>query len=103
MACVLPLRCFLFLLPNFNHAIIMQLFSYLDEREVLQQEYSPPPILPSPHFHWVVNWCFLKMHGVSSTYNKRNNWCYPTCKMHGIGSEFPGYDKYFFKNNHCLY
>ena len=33
----------------------MQWFSYLDKREVLQQEYSQPPILPSPHFRWVVN------------------------------------------------
>ena len=33
----------------------MQWFSYLDKREVLQQEYSQPPILPSPHFWWVVN------------------------------------------------
>ena len=24
------------------------------KREVLQQEYSQPPILPSPHFRWVV-------------------------------------------------
>ena len=35
--------------------IIMHWFSYLDKREVLQQEYSQPPILPSPHFRWVVN------------------------------------------------
>ena len=28
----------------------MQSFSYFDKREVLQQEYSQPPILPSPHF-----------------------------------------------------
>ena len=32
----------------------MQKFSYFDKREVLQQEYSQPPILPSPHFLWVV-------------------------------------------------
>ena len=32
----------------------MQWFRYLDKREVLQQEYSKPPILPSPHFRWVV-------------------------------------------------
>ena len=38
----LSLRCLLYLLPNFSHifAIIMQYFSYLDKREVLQQEYS---------------------------------------------------------------
>ena len=29
------------------------IFSY--NREVLQQEYSQPPILPSSHFQWVVN------------------------------------------------
>ena len=23
-------------------------------RQIMQQEYSPPPILPSPHFQWVV-------------------------------------------------
>ena len=28
---------------------------YIDKREELQQEYSQPPILPSPHFRWVVN------------------------------------------------
>ena len=33
----------------------MQYFSYLDKRDVFQQEYSQPPILPSPHFRWVVN------------------------------------------------
>ena len=27
----------------------------LDEREVLQHEYSLPPIRPSPHFRWIVN------------------------------------------------
>ena len=36
------------------YAVIMQWFSYFDEREVLQQEYSKPPILPSPHFRWIV-------------------------------------------------
>ena len=35
--------------------IIMQSFPYVDKREVLQQEYSQHPILPSPHFWWVVN------------------------------------------------
>ena len=33
----------------------MQFFSYLDKREVLQQEYSQPQILPSPYYWWVVN------------------------------------------------
>ena len=57
MARVQSLRCFLFLLPNYIrlYAIIRQYFSYLDKREVLQQEYSQVPILPSPHFRWVVN------------------------------------------------
>ena len=52
----LPLRCFLFLLPNYMHvyAIIMHYSLHFDKREVLQQEYSQPPILPSPHFRWVV-------------------------------------------------
>ena len=31
-----------------------QLYSYVDKREVLQQEYSQPPTLPSHHFRWVV-------------------------------------------------
>ena len=53
----LALRCFLLLLPNYIHvyAIVVQLFSYFYKREVLQQEYSQPPKLPSPHFRWVVN------------------------------------------------
>ena len=33
----------------------MQYISYLEKRGVLQQEYSQPPTLPSPHFRWVVN------------------------------------------------
>ena len=60
MTSILPLRCFLFLLPNYTHVyeIIMQwIFFYLDKRELLQHEYSQPPILPSPHFRWVVNLC----------------------------------------------
>ena len=32
----------------------MKKFSSLDKKGVLQQEYSQPPILPSPHFRWVV-------------------------------------------------
>ena len=37
LAQVLPLRCFLFFVPNYIHvyAIIMQYFSHLDKREVL--------------------------------------------------------------------
>ena len=55
VAQVQPLRCFLCLLPNYINfcATIMQYFSYSDKREVLQ-----PPILPSPHFRWVVNSLF---------------------------------------------
>ena len=33
----------------------MQYFSYLDKREVLQQEYSQPQILPCPYFLSVEN------------------------------------------------
>ena len=35
-----------------NHNAIVFIF---EKREVLQQEYSQPIILPSPHFRWVVN------------------------------------------------
>ena len=57
VAWVLPLRSFLILLPNYInvYATIMQTFSYLDKREVLQQDYSQPQILPSAHFWWVVS------------------------------------------------
>ena len=61
-----PLRCFLCLLPNYIHgkAVIMQSSLYLDKREVLQQEYSQPPILPSPHFRLVVKWLYNLMGGL---------------------------------------
>ena len=54
----MPLR---FLLPNYIHicAIIMQYFIYTEKREVLQHEYSQPPIPPSPHFRRVVNVFFF--------------------------------------------
>ena len=54
VAWLLSLR---FSLPYYIHvdAIIMQYVSHLDKKGVLQQEYSQPPILPSPHFRWVVN------------------------------------------------
>ena len=57
VAWILPMRCFLFLLLSYIqvYVITMQSFPYLDKREVLQKEYSQPPILPSPHFRWVVN------------------------------------------------
>ena len=29
----------------------------IDKRGLLQQKYSQPPILPSPHWQWVVNIC----------------------------------------------
>ena len=56
MATVLHLRC-IFILLDYIHvnAIMMQYFSYLDKREVLQPEYSQPPILPSPPLWRVVN------------------------------------------------
>ena len=56
LAKVLPLRCFLSLLPNHIHvyAITMEYFTDLDKREVLQQEYFQPPILPSSHFQQVL-------------------------------------------------
>ena len=54
---VLPLR-FLFLLPDYIHVYttIIPQFSYLDQRNLLQQEYSQPRKLPSPHFRWVVKY-----------------------------------------------
>ena len=54
VAWLLPLSCFLFLLTNFIHIYAIMIQSFLDKREVLQQEYSQPPILPFPHFWWVV-------------------------------------------------
>ena len=59
------LMCFLFLLQNYFHicAIIIQYLSYTDMREVLQQEYSQPLILPSPHFLLVVN-AYIYIHTV---------------------------------------
>ena len=71
---VLPLRCFLFLLPNYIHvyAIIMESFSHLDKGEVLQQEYSQPPILPSPRFRWVAIPSVLLVQGAGCR-DKGNN------------------------------
>ena len=37
-------------LSNYN-----AIFAYTGKREVLQQNYSQPPILPSHYFRWVVN------------------------------------------------
>ena len=56
VALILPLGCYLFLPSNFFHvsAIIMEYFPHLNKKDVLQQEYSRPPILHSPHFNWVV-------------------------------------------------
>ena len=34
--------------------MFMQYFSHIDKSELLQHEYSQPPILPSLHFWWVV-------------------------------------------------
>ena len=39
----------------------MQYFSYTDKREVLHQEYSQHPIIPSPDFQWVVNQQYLQV------------------------------------------
>ena len=55
VAWLLPLRCSLFVLPDFIHICAVIIQKFLDKREVLQQEYSQLPILPSPHFLWVVN------------------------------------------------
>ena len=52
---VLPLRCFLFLLPTYIYTCSYKHLSHHDKREVLQQEYSQQPILPSPYFRWVLN------------------------------------------------
>ena len=49
------MRCFLFLLPNLIHGYAIITCNSFDEREVLHQKYSPPLILPSPHFWWVVS------------------------------------------------
>ena len=48
VARVLPLRCFLFLLPNYMHvyAKIMHYFSHFDKREVLQQNTPNPQYSP---------------------------------------------------------
>ena len=35
------------------YVLLTQYFSCTDKWEVLQQGYSQPPILPSPHFRWV--------------------------------------------------
>ena len=48
----------------------MQWFSYLDKREVFQQEYSQILIVPSPHFRWVVN---IEDTYLAST-NQNNRW-----------------------------
>ena len=57
VAWVLPLRFSLFSLPDYIHihAFIMRCYASIEKRGVLQQEYSWPPILSSPHFPWVVN------------------------------------------------
>ena len=48
---------FLIFATNYIHvyAIVIQKFTYLEGREVLQQHYSQSPILPYRHFLWVVN------------------------------------------------
>ena len=55
MAYVLPLRCFFIFTTKLFSCLCKYdpIVSYLDKREVLQQKYSHPLILPSPHFWWV--------------------------------------------------
>ena len=81
VAWVLPLRCFLFLLHNYLHvyAIMMHQLTYLDKREVLQQEYSQPSILHSPRFWWVVtpiSFPFLLCCNPYYCYPSRYQWQY---------------------------
>ena len=50
------------------------IFAYtcIDKREVLQQEYSQPPILPSPHFRWVVNTIlYLFVSGINEIFHRK--------------------------------
>ena len=49
------------------------IFSYIDKREVLQQEYSQPPILPSPHLRWVVNHANRSPYSLSLNYKYNFN------------------------------
>ena len=65
--CIVPsllplISYFLFCPPNYIniYAIIVQMFSYLDKRQILQQIYSKPPILPSLNFRWVVKYRYYK-------------------------------------------
>ena len=60
VARVLPLRCFLFLLPNYTIFSVYFLFVLLsDEPEVFHPEYYQPAILHTAHFRRVVNTCIL--------------------------------------------
>ena len=57
VARVLPLRYFLFLLPNYIcvYAIMMQYSQILTRGKYCNRNTAPPPPkLPSPHFRWVV-------------------------------------------------
>ena len=49
------------------------IFSYIDSREVLQQEHSQSPILPSPHLRWVVNHASLSPYSLSLNYKYNFN------------------------------
>ena len=52
-------------LYNYNP---IHVFPYAHKRKVLQQQYSQPPILPSPHFRWVVNILYdLQLFGRSAS------------------------------------
>ena len=55
VARVLPLRCFLFLLPNYTFFSVFFLFAlFTDEPEVFLPEYSQTAILHAAHFQRVV-------------------------------------------------
>ena len=59
VACVLPLRCFSILLPNYSNILVFLLpFAlFSDESEVFLPRSSQTAILHAAHFQWVVNHC----------------------------------------------
>ena len=53
---ILPLRCFLFLLPNYINILVFFLFAlFSDEPEVFLPKYSQAVILHAAHFRRVIN------------------------------------------------
>ena len=71
----------------------MQLLSYFDKREVLQQEYSQPPILPSSHFPWVVNlYCYVFNEFLRSLVRYKNihGQLFSSIVLHGLIVGFMG-------------